>query len=116
MKFSQKKQRVRAKVKLVNEKKLNRLVVHKTGSNIYAQLIETKGNGRILAQFSTLNKDFKSSGFKGYNIIGAKFVGEKIAAQIKSLNIKEIVYDRSGYVYHGRIKSLFDAVREGIKE
>lgn len=85
-----------------------RLTVFKSNSNIYAQIVDdTTGNTIVSA--STLDKDLKDF---GANIEGAKKVGELIGKRAVDKGIKDIVFDRSGYQYHGVIKELADAARE----
>jgi len=90
-----------------------RLCVYKSLRHIYAQLIDDTC-GRTLAAASTLDPSFDGTG--GCNIESAKRVGELIAARAKELGIEEVVFDRGGYPYHGRVKALAEAAREkGLK-
>ncbi|AKA50105.1 50S ribosomal protein L18 [Mycoplasmopsis gallinacea] len=87
-----------------------RLSVFKSHQNFYAQLIDDT-KGVTLASVSTL-KDSKYSG----NIAAAKELGLAMGDKIVALGVKEIVFDRSGYLYHGRVKAFADSVREkGVK-
>ncbi len=86
-----------------------RLSVFRSASHIYAQLIDD-AKGVTLASASSLDKDFKGS---GANKEGAKLVGQAIAKAAKKLKIEEVVFDRGGFLYHGRIKELADGAREG---
>lgn len=79
---------------------------------MYAQIINDEKH-ETLAAASSLDKDLKGSLKNGGNIEAAKMVGKKIAEQAKAKNITKVVFDRSGYLYHGRVAALADAAREG---
>lgn len=90
-----------------------RLSVYRSSKHIYAQLIDDEASNTLLSA-STLDKslDLENTG----NIEAAKAVGTAIANKAKEQGIEEVVFDRSGYVYHGKIKALADAAREaGLK-
>ena len=87
-----------------------RLNVNRTPRHVYAQIINGEGN-RVLAQASTLDKDLRS-GATG-NIEAAAAVGKLVAERAKAAGVTEVAFDRSGYKYHGRVKALADAAREG---
>jgi len=87
-----------------------RLTVYRTPRHIYAQIINGEGD-RVLAQASTLDKDLRS-GATG-NIEAAAAVGKLVAERAKAAGVTEVAFDRSGYKYHGRVKALADAAREG---
>jgi large subunit ribosomal protein L18 len=87
-----------------------RLSVHRSGKNIYAQIIDD-ASGRTLAAASSLDKDFTSKG-KGGSSEGAVAVGKLIAERGKAAKVTEVIFDRGGYLYHGRVKALADAARE----
>jgi large subunit ribosomal protein L18 len=89
---------------------VSRLSVHRTPRHIYAQVISGDGQ-RILAAASTLDKDLRQ-GATG-NVTAAAQVGAKIAERAKSAGVEKVAFDRSGYKYHGRIKALAEAAREG---
>lgn len=99
--------RARAKIR---ELCVTRLSVHRTPRHIYAQLIAEDG-ARVLACASTLDKDLRSG--KTGNADAAKAVGSLIAERAKAAGITRVAFDRSGFKYHGRIKALADAAREG---
>ena len=84
-----------------------RLSVHRTGKHIYAQIIDDK-DGRTVAAASTLRG--KAS---GANVDAAQQVGKDIAAAAKKVGVTTVVFDRGGYLFHGRVKALADAAREG---
>lgn len=86
-----------------------RLAVYRSLSHIYAQIIDDV-SGKTLATASTTEKDF--TGSTGGNIEAAKQVGATIAERAVAAGISNVVYDRGGYVYHGRVKALIDATRE----
>lgn len=88
-----------------------RLSVFRSLNHIYVQVIDDV-SGRTLAAASTLDKDMKAGSKHGGNRQAAKKVGETIAQRALSKNIKEVVFDRGGYKYHGCIKALADAARE----
>lgn len=86
-----------------------RLNVFRSGCNIYAQLIDDAA-GVTLAAASSLEKGFEGS---GGNIEGAKKVGLALAERAKAKGISNVVFDRGGYLYHGRVKALAEGAREG---
>lgn len=91
------------------------LSVHKTAKHIYAQIISGEGD-KTLASVSTLQKGVLKKNKHGSNVEAAQAVGEAIAKQAKAAGIEEVGFDRSGYLYHGKIKALADAAREaGLK-
>ena len=99
--------RARAKIR---ELGVTRLTIHRSPRHIYAQLISGDG-ARVLASASTLDKDLRSG--KTGNAEAAKAVGALIAERAKSAGITQVAFDRSGFKYHGRVKALADAAREG---
>src|SRR5690606_23933182 len=99
--------RTRAKIA---ELGVNRLCVYRTPRHIYAQVISPAGN-EVLASASTLDKSMKGSATG--NITAASKIGALIAERAKAAGVDKVAFDRSGYNYHGRIKALADAAREG---
>jgi large subunit ribosomal protein L18 len=87
-----------------------RLSVHRSGRHIYAQVIDDKA-GKTLAAASTLDKDLK--GKAGATKDGAAQVGKAIAERAKQAGVSAVVFDRGGFIFHGRVKALADAAREG---
>jgi len=87
-----------------------RLSVFRSGKHIYAQVIDDRA-GATVAVASSIEKDGKIA--KAYNVEAAKEVGKKIAERAIAKGVKEVVFDRGGYIYHGRVKALADAAREG---
>lgn len=102
-------ERVRKKIRGVEERP--RLVVFKSSKHIYAQVINDE-EGRTLASVSTLSSSFRERQKNGGNIIAAKIIGELIAKESLSKGIGKIVFDRGGYLFHGRIKALAESARE----
>jgi large subunit ribosomal protein L18 len=103
------KKRIRKKLSGNAEKP--RLCVYKSLKNIYAQLVDD-ASGRVLTGVSSLNAEVKGEIKYGGNIASAKKVGEAIAKKAVGLGVKEILFDRNGFKYHGRIKALADGARE----
>lgn len=87
-----------------------RLSVYRSNADIYLQLIDDT-NGQTLAAASTRDKDIQAQ--KGNKVAKSKMAGEAIARKAASLGITDIVFDRGGYLYHGRVKSVADGAREG---
>jgi large subunit ribosomal protein L18 len=87
-----------------------RLSVHRSSKHIYAQVIDD-AKGATLAAASSLEKDMR--GKTGANVDAAKAVGKLVAQRAIEKGVKSVVFDRGGYRYHGRIKALADAAREG---
>jgi len=104
-------QRVRRQVKAVANGRM-RLSVHRSNMNIYVQIIDDL-HSRTVASASTLDKELRSSIKGGANVKAASAVGKLIAERAKAAGVKEVVFDRGAYIYHGRIKALADAAREG---
>mgnify|MGYP000771069524 CR=1 FL=1 len=86
-----------------------RLDVFRSAKHIYAQIIDDE-QGVTLVSASTMDKDFNGN---GGNVEAAAEIGKKIAAKALEKGITEVVFDRGGYVYHGRVKALADGAREG---
>jgi large subunit ribosomal protein L18 len=89
-----------------------RLVVFRSLKHIYAQLIDDEA-GRTLASSSTMAEPVKAQAPYGGNVSAAKLVGGAIAKKALELGIKRVAFDRGGFKYHGRVKALADAAREG---
>ncbi len=87
-----------------------RLSVYRSNQNIYAQVIDDT-RGVTVAAASTLDKDLRSKA--GGNVAAAGEVGKLVAERAKKAGVSEVVFDRGSYLYHGRIKALADAAREG---
>ncbi len=87
-----------------------RLTITRTGKNMYAQVIDDT-SGKTLCSASTIEKDAKVEA--GSNCVAAKEVGIRIATKAKTAGVECVIFDRNGYRYHGRVKALADAAREG---
>ncbi len=110
---SRKKRHSRIRKNLVGTATKPRLNVKKSNKNIYAQVIDDE-KGVTLVSCSTLDKALNIE--NGSNKDAAKLVGAEVAKRAVSAGIEEVVFDRSGYIYHGRVKELADAAREnGLK-
>ncbi len=108
-------ERRKARVRRAIRKAANgrpRLSVFRSSKQIYAQVIDD-ANGHTLAAASTLEKDVKSSLKTGADVDAAKAVGKLVAERATQAGVTKVVFDRSGYLYHGRVKALADAAREG---
>ena len=104
-------QRIRRQIKKVAGERL-RLTVYRSSKNIYAQVIDDT-NGHTVASASTLEKDLKGSLKTGADAAAAAAVGKLVAERAKKAGVKEVVFDRGPYIFHGRVKALADAAREG---
>lgn len=102
------KRHARVRNKISGTPEVPRLCVFRSAKHIYAQIIDDV-NGVTLASASSLVKDF---GENGGNIEGAKKVGELVAKAAADKGIKDVVFDRGGYLYHGRVQALAEAARE----
>jgi len=87
-----------------------RLSIHRSGRHIYAQVIDD-GSGRTMASASTIDKDVKGKG--GATTGSAQDVGRRVAERAKAAGITRVIFDRGGFLFHGRVKALADAAREG---
>ena len=108
-KFERARRHARVRTKVSGTAERPRLCVYRSNTNIYAQIIDDVA-GNTLVQASTLDKEVKN---KKSNKEAAKEVGTLIAKRASDKNIKTVVYDRSGYIYHGIVKELAEAAREG---
>ncbi len=96
----------------IAEQKAVRLSVFRSNCHIYAQVISGCGS-RVLASASTLDKEVRSQVPNGGNVKAAEVVGKLIAERAKAAGIETVAFDRSGFLYHGRVKALADAARDG---
>jgi large subunit ribosomal protein L18 len=108
--FNRRKARVRRALRVRATRP--RLSIHRSSKHIYAQVIDD-ADGKTVAAASTLEKDVKGSLKTGADKAAAAAVGKLIAERAVKAGIKEVVFDRGGYIYHGRVKALADAAREG---
>jgi large subunit ribosomal protein L18 len=107
--FEKRRQRVRTSLRKRAGDRL-RLSVHRSGRHIYAQLINDK-DGRTVAAASTLEKDARAR--TGATVASAQEVGRRIAERAKAAGVTRVIFDRGGFLFHGRVKALADAAREG---
>jgi large subunit ribosomal protein L18 len=107
--FERRRQRVRSKLRSQVAGRA-RLSVHRTGRHIYAQVIDDS-KGMTIAAASTLDKDAKAK--SGATTDAAAEVGGRVAAAAQKAGITSVVFDRGGFLYHGRVKALADAARAG---
>ena len=106
-----KRKHVRVRKKISGTSECPRLCVYRSNAHIYAQIIDDEAQ-TTLASASTLDKEIKGSVSVGSNIEAAKAVGKLIAERAAAKEIKVVVFDRGGYLYHGRVQALADAARE----
>lgn len=112
--FERRKARVRSALKASANGKL-RLSVFRSGKHIYAQIIDDV-KGFTIASASTLDKEIRSQIKKSSTVEAAGFIGKLVAERAVKNGVSEVVFDRGGYAYHGRVKALADAAREaGLK-
>ncbi len=109
--FERRKRRTRASIAKKSGGRI-RLSVFRSSKHIYVQVIDDAA-GTTLASASTLDKELKGSLKTGADAAAAAAVGKLIAERAKAAGITEVVFDRGGYIYHGRVKALADAAREG---
>ena len=108
--FDKRKARVRRTLKARSEGR-PRLSVHRSSKHIYAQIIDDAA-GTTLAAASTMEKDLRGSLKTGANKDAAAAIGKLVAERAVKAGVKEVVFDRGGYLFHGRVKALADAARE----
>ncbi|MFZ2869272.1 50S ribosomal protein L18 [Zavarzinia sp.] len=109
--FERRQQRTRTRLrKLANGRP--RLSVFRSSQHIYAQVIDD-ASGRTVASASTIDKELKGSLKTGADVDAAKAVGLLVAKRAKEAGIATVVFDRGGYLYHGRVKALAEGAREG---
>ncbi|NNC47444.1 MAG: 50S ribosomal protein L18 [Sphingomonas sp.] len=107
--FDRRRRRVRTTLKARADGR-PRLSVHRSGKHIYAQVIDDS-MGKTIAAASSLDKDVKAK--SGANVDAAAAVGKAVAAKAKKAGVDKVVFDRGGFLFHGRVKALADAAREG---
>ncbi|MGE4429231.1 MAG: 50S ribosomal protein L18 [Sphingobium sp.] len=107
--FARRRRRVRTALK-ARAGGRPRLSIHRSGRHIYAQVIDDE-RGHTVAAASTLDKDVR--GTAGSNSAAAAEVGKRIAAAATQAGVTKVVFDRGGFLFHGRVKALADAAREG---
>lgn len=109
--FERRQARIRRTLK-ANANGRPRLSVYRSSKHIYAQIIDDV-QGRTLAAASTLEKDLRTSLKTGADKDAAATVGKLVAERAAKAGVTTVVFDRGGYLYHGRVKALADAAREG---
>ncbi len=109
--FARRKRRSRVSIRKKSHGRL-RLSVFRSGQHIYAQVIDD-AKGVTLAAASSLDKDVRTGLKTGANKAAAEAVGKLVAQRALEAGVKEVVFDRGGYLFHGRVKALADAAREG---
>lgn len=110
LQYQKRHKRIRKKISGTKEKP--RLSVYRSLKNLFVQLVDDESNLVILA-VSTLDKDFKDKAKYGGNVKASEIMGEIVSRRAKEKNVESIVFDRGGYLYHGRIKALAEALRKG---
>ena len=112
--FEKRKSRVRAALKNAAKGKL-RLSVFRSGKHIYAQIIDD-AKGSTIVSASTLDKEVRDNVKKSSTVEAASFIGNLIGQKAVKSGVSEVIFDRGGYIYHGRVKALADAARAaGLK-
>ena len=107
--FERRRQRVRTSLRKRGGQR-PRLSIHRSGKHIYAQVIDDVA-GRTVAAASTIDKDVKGKG--GATTQSAQDVGRRVAERAKAAGVSQVIFDRGGFLFHGRVKALADAAREG---
>jgi len=107
--FEKRRQRVRTTLRAKGGGRA-RLSIHRSGKHIYAQVIDDAA-GRTVASASTLDKDVR--GTTGATAEAAAAVGKRVAERASAAGVTQVVFDRGGFLFHGRVKALADAAREG---
>lgn len=106
------RRKLRTRSKISGTPERPRMTVFRSLSHIYAQVVDDVA-GTTLAHASTLSKDVKGAVAELAKKDAAKLVGKTIAAQLKAKGVTKVVFDRNGYMYHGRIQALAEGAREG---
>lgn len=107
--FEKRRQRVRTALRARGGQR-PRLSIHRSGRHIYAQIIDDAA-GKTLASASTIEKDARAK--SGANLDAAVLVGKAVAERAMKAGVTKVVFDRGGFLFHGRVKALADAAREG---
>jgi len=111
LKLRRQKTKARIRGRISGTPERPRLTIFKSLKRIYVQVVDDS-KGITLASASSLEKEIRGTIQNGANIEAAKVVGARIAARLLEQGIKAVVFDRNGYVYHGRVKALADSARE----
>jgi large subunit ribosomal protein L18 len=107
-----KRRHLRIRKKIFGTKQAPRLSVYRSLKNLFVQLVDDEKHATLLA-ISTLDKEFKTKCKYAGNVKAAELLGDIFAKKAKENNIERIIFDRGGYLYHGRIKALAEALRKG---
>jgi len=107
--FERRKARTRFRI-VKNAAGRPRLSVFRSGRHVYAQIIDDRAGATLVAA-SSVEKEGRAP--KTWNVEAASMVGKKLAERARAKGVTQVVFDRGGYIYHGRIKALADAAREG---
>lgn len=102
----------RIRKRIVGTTERPRLSVHRSHKNIYLQLVDDLDR-QTLAAYSTLSEGFRKASPKGGSVEASKILGKLAAGEFKTKGYSKVVFDRGGYLYHGRIRALAEALREG---
>ena len=109
------RRKLRIRQKISGTSEMPRLSVFRSAKHIYAQVVDDVA-GKTVAHASTLSKDVKTEASEAKKLDAAKKVGEAIAKALIAKGISKVVFDRNGYLYHGRVRALADAARKaGLK-
>ena len=109
------RRRRRIRIKVRGTLQRPRLSVFRSAKHVYAQIIDDVSN-RVLVSASSVTVEFRSIGVNGGNVMGAALVGKIVAGKAKEKGIQRVVFDRNGFLYHGRVKAVATAAREnGLK-
>ena len=111
-KFKRRRRRAQTIRRDIASLQTQRLCVHRTPRHIYAQIINASG-AKVLASASTLEVETRKELKNGGNMAAADVIGKRIAERAKQAGITKVVFDRSGFKYHGRLKALAEAARKG---
>ncbi len=109
--LARKNRHSRVRKKVVGTPERPRLLVYRSLKNIYAQIIDDRA-GITLVSASSMTASFKKELKKGNDVAAATLIGKQIAEAALEKGVKQVVFDRGGYCYHGRVKALAEAVRE----
>jgi len=107
--FEKRRQRVRTAIR-TRASQRPRLSIHRSGRHIYAQIIDDAA-GKTVAAASTVEKEARAK--SGANLDAAALVGKAVAERAKKAGVTKVVFDRGGFLFHGRVKALADVAREG---
>lgn len=101
----------RVRRKLLGTPERPRLSVYRSNKHMYAQIIDDTAN-RVLTTASSVSKDFHATDMRGSNVAGAAHVGEMVAEKALAQGIRRVVFDRNGFLFHGRVKAVATGARE----